>query len=702
VKTILDGDNNLTTYTYDGFNRLSQTAFPVATQGADASSTTDLESLAYDAASNVLTDTKRDGSVLSFTYDALNRVTQKAPSVGGTTVNYAYDLLNRQTSALYASSGQGVAYGFDALSRITSETTSGLALSYQHDLGNNTTQITWPDGFYATYAYDNLNRMTMIQDSSGGLTGAYITYAYDNTGRRTAIARGNSTSTSSSYDGLNRLTNLAQSLSGTGSVTFFQTWSALSQITSLGASNTAYISHPPNTATGYTTNGRNQYTTVGSASFTYDAKGNLTSDGTRTFTYDIENRLLGETGGPQNLTITYDPTGRLNETVGSATTQFLYAGSRLVAEYNGSGTVLRRYVPGVNADEPALWYEGAAYTDRRWLHADAKGSIIAYTDGTGTTGSTYGYGPYGEPNAWAGSRFRYTGQIEIPEAELYYHKARVYDPGLGRFLQTDPAGYDSDVNPYSYASCDPVNGSDPSGLNDSGCNASGSDCTIFANFRPGISGAGRGAGSGGGGKVATLAPASPDFDSVMSGIATAPCSSGNGTANNNNNNNGQLDPNPGRTTQVGGGVGFGGFAVVVGGSLAVTGGISVPNNLDFRGVQLFANGEADGVLGLGVMAFGKDPQGSVGSQSGALPTGVSSSTGGHGEIGASLVEGAVVGVTKDDSGTSISVSAATGAGVEFAPVGVAQTVTFATPTVGQVLDFISGGKSSGGGSCGPK
>lgn len=35
----------------------------------------------------------------------------------------------------------------------------------------------------------------------------------------------------------------------------------------------------------------------------------------------------------------------------------------------------------------------------------------------------YSYGPYGEPNAWTGSRFRYTGQIALPEIQLY-HRAQ--------------------------------------------------------------------------------------------------------------------------------------------------------------------------------------------------------------------------------------------------------------------------------------
>ncbi|MEJ1962108.1 MAG: RHS repeat-associated core domain-containing protein [Gammaproteobacteria bacterium] len=52
----------------------------------------------------------------------------------------------------------------------------------------------------------------------------------------------------------------------------------------------------------------------------------------------------------------------------------------------------------------------------------------------------------------------------LPEAKLYHYKARVYDPTLGRFLHTDPVGYQADFNLQAYAGNDPVNKTDPTAL----------------------------------------------------------------------------------------------------------------------------------------------------------------------------------------------------------------------------------------------
>ncbi len=325
----------------------------------------------------------------------------------------------------------------------------GRTLSYQYDAASNRTRITWPDtganALYVAYVYDVLNRVTQIEENGAASgPGLLASYRYDSLGRRSSVARagGSGAATAYGYDGASRLCTLAQTLAGSASVTYTLGYNAANQIVTRQVSNSAYVANPAPITAGYTANGLNQYTAVTGITASYVAA--------------------------NQATLPYDPTGALQtETTAGATTTLLYDGANLVGEYSSSGSILDRYVPGPGVDEPVLWRQGAGTSTRSWRTADNQGSIIGYADQSGNSGATYTYGPYGEPitssgaSAWGGSRYRFTGQIEIPEAQLYFYKARMYDPAMGRFYQTDPVA--SDPNPYAYALGDPVNLTDPLG-----------------------------------------------------------------------------------------------------------------------------------------------------------------------------------------------------------------------------------------------
>jgi RHS repeat-associated protein len=464
--TITDAENNRTTYEYDGHDRLAKTRFPVPATGALASSTTDFEGLTYDPNGNVIQRRLRDGQLIASTYDALNRVTLKDLPAPEVDVTYTYDLADRVTSA---TQGMSMTRGYDALGRVTSESTNAQTKSMQYDLAGRMTRLAWPDGFFVNYDYFVTGEVSRIREN--GVTsgiGVLGTYTYDDYGRMSTLVRGNGVATNYGWDAASRLVTLVQDLAGTAqdAVTSFA-HNPAGQITSRTANNDAYAwgAHY-NVNRLYNTNGLNQLTTAGATALGYDGRGNLTASGATTYGYTAENRLTtSQPPAAGGVTMIYDPTGRLFQLVqGLNVTRFGYRGEQIDTEMSDTNAILRRYVLGSGNDAPLVWYEGSGTTDRRFLSADERGSVIAVTNGSGAVVAINSYDEYGIPGTANMGRFQYTGQAWLPELGLYHYKARIYSPTIGRFLQTDPIGYGDGVNWYAYVDGDPVNRSDPSGL----------------------------------------------------------------------------------------------------------------------------------------------------------------------------------------------------------------------------------------------
>ena len=370
-----DGNRNATNYTYDGFDRLQKVTFP------DSS----YEYYNYDKNGNQTSLRKRDGKTLTHNFNKRNQTTStRVP--GESTIYFTYDSLGRQQKVTRG--GSSVSYSYDGLGRTKSTKTDGRTLSYQYDIAGRRTRLDYPGGYHVTYNYDNTGALTRIKEKG---TTNLVTYNYNSLGRLTSITRGNGRSTAINYDAPGRI-NYINHLS-VNKTTF--SYNPANQISSRVVTNSNYQIQIPQVGTqNYIINNLNQYTSTSpNKVLKYDRNGNLTSYDGWSYAYNAHNRLKSAIKSGTTLNLTYDATGRLSSsTLNGSKTSFLYDGDELVAEYNNSGKLLRRYVHGIADDDPLVRLEGSGTTNKRYLLSDERGSIISETNNSGSVVTTHKYG----------------------------------------------------------------------------------------------------------------------------------------------------------------------------------------------------------------------------------------------------------------------------------------------------------------------
>ncbi|HYG11873.1 MAG TPA: RHS repeat-associated core domain-containing protein, partial [Pyrinomonadaceae bacterium] len=170
----------VTTYVYDAQDRLLSKQTPQGTL-----------SYTYDAAGNTLTlrSSNSEGVSINYAYDNLNRLTTVTDNRLGGSTAYAYDPNGNLQSLAYQNQVR-TSYTYDALNRLTNldATLSGTTLaSYAYLLGpaGNRLSVTEQSGRTVNYTYDELYRLTEERISGGDAqTAGQLTYAYDAVGNR--------------------------------------------------------------------------------------------------------------------------------------------------------------------------------------------------------------------------------------------------------------------------------------------------------------------------------------------------------------------------------------------------------------------------------------------------------------------------------------------------------------------------------------
>ena len=106
---------------------------------------------------------------------------------------------------------------------------------------------------------------------------------------------------------------------------------------------------------------------------------------------------------------------------------------------------------------------------REWIMEDGMGNIRFTSNSSGNEASQTDYDPFGNKryDNSIPPKYQFQEQYLDEESDMYYMRARYYDPVNGQFISRDPidgmVNNPQTQNPYAYALNNPINLSDPSG-----------------------------------------------------------------------------------------------------------------------------------------------------------------------------------------------------------------------------------------------
>jgi RHS repeat-associated protein len=412
------------------------------TTGLLQSVTAPNEALAFGYDSALLKSVTWSGAVagsVSSTFD--NNFRQTSESVnGGNTVNFQYD-----NDGLLISAG-ALALSYDPQNDLLTGTSLGgvtdvvgynmfgEAISYQASYNGGSL-------FQQDDTRDDLGRIIHRAETVGGITQTYD-YGYDPAGRLTQVKRDGTVVSQYAYDANGNRTNFT----GSG-----------------GTVNGAY-------------DAQDRLLTYGNNTYSYTAAGELQSKTdtatprTTTYSFDALGNLRGATlpGGTQIDYVIDGQEQRVGKKVNGTLVQgWLYdASGRVVAELDGAGNVVSRFVYATRANVPDYMIKGGVEYQ---LIRDQVGSVrLVVNAATGAVVQRLDYDEFGRVLSDTNPGFQpfgFAGGLYDPDTGLVRFGARDYDAETGRWTAKDPIGFaGNQTNLYAYVGSNPVNSKDPTGL----------------------------------------------------------------------------------------------------------------------------------------------------------------------------------------------------------------------------------------------
>ncbi len=213
--------------------------------------------------------------------------------------------------------------------------------------------------------------------------------------------------------------------------------------------------------------------------FTYDDDGNMLTNGDWTYTWNAENRLIEAVKtNDTKLEFMYDYMGRRIDkkvyTYSPSTfnfqlsthQKFVYDGYLQIAEFDISNAIQKSYTwAGSSTME---WQKDHINSKYHYSMYDGNKNIVGTVDNTGTLTSSYEYSPFGKILSKSGTyadsnKFRFSSEHHDDETGLVYYNYRYYDPELGRWIKRDPVG-EVDNSLYIYIANDSISNTDILGL----------------------------------------------------------------------------------------------------------------------------------------------------------------------------------------------------------------------------------------------